>query len=347
MKAAVYHGPGDVRYQEWPTPKPGPGEALLQVLAGGICGTDLRILAGQHRKYPPGTLRVPGHEVVGTLVEVGAGAEDLTLGARYFVAPNIGCGHCRECLSGRNNLCRDYDAFGITLDGAFAEYMLVPAAAVRQGNLMQVSETLDPALLTLTEPLACVLHGQEACHIRPGDTVLVIGAGPIGIMHLLLARIQGAAQVLVSEMAPERLAQALRFGADHAINPEIQDLEKAVEEVTEGRGADVVLVAAPSGRAQQDALKVSAIGAHINYFGGLPQDQVTIPFNSNLVHYRELIVTGTTGCSTADCRRALDLVVSGRLDLGGLVSARLPLADVRLALAQAAERQALKIVLVP
>ncbi len=191
MLAAVYHGPNDLRLECTLRPRIGPDEVLLRVVSAGICGTDLRIVHGAHRKYPPGTVRIPGHEVVGDIADVGAAVLDLHVGERVFVAPNMGCGHCRQCLSGNNNRCAAYEALGVTLDGAFAEYVRVPAAAIRQGNLIPVPREIDPAGAALLEPFACVLRGQRAVDLRSGDNVLIVGAGPIGVMHTMLARLTG------------------------------------------------------------------------------------------------------------------------------------------------------------
>jgi L-iditol 2-dehydrogenase len=180
--------------------------------------------------------------MVGTITQIGAGVAGYQEGQRVFVAPNWGCGRCKQCLSGRNNLCAAYEAIGITRDGAFAETMLVPAPAVAQGNVMSVSPQVDPAVLALIEPFACVFHGQEALAIQPGESVLVLGAGPIGLMHLLLARLRGAGQVLVSEPRPERLALAEQWGASRVIDPTREDLTAAVAEATRGNGADVIIV---------------------------------------------------------------------------------------------------------
>jgi L-iditol 2-dehydrogenase len=347
MLAAVYHGPNDLRVEERPTPETGTNEALLKVESASICGTDLRILHGGHRMYPEGTVRIPGHELVGRLAAVGSEVKGLQVGQRVFVAPNVGCGHCRQCVTGHNNLCADYDAFGITLDGGFAEYMRITAPAILQGNVIPLDESVDTAVAALLEPFACVLHGQDPLDIRPGDVVLVIGAGPIGIMHLLLAKLNGASRVIVSEMVLDRLAQARTFGADRTVNPAEEDLEAAVKDESGGLGADVVIVAAPAHRAQEDALRLAALGGRINYFGGLPKDKPTINFDSNLVHYRELLVTGTTACSTADCRRAAAIVGSGRIDLSRLVSAKYALQDALDAFAAAEDHRSLKIVLQP
>jgi L-iditol 2-dehydrogenase len=292
-------------------------------------------------------VRIPGHEVVGELVEVGQDVKGLEIGQRVFIAPNMGCGHCRQCISGNNNLCANYDAPGITFDGSFAEYMRVPSAAILQGNLISISADVDPAAAALIEPFACVLRGQDAVHIQPGETVLVVGAGPIGIMHVLLAQLRGAGRVIVSELIPERGAQAKEFGAERVVNPGEQDLAEIIAEETNGSGVDAAIVAAPSHKGQETAVELAAIGGRINFFGGLPKDRPTIQLNSNLVHYKELIVTGTTACSTQDCQRAAAIVNSGRIDLSTLIGARYPLGEAIEAFSMAESGKVLKVVLEP
>ena len=347
MLAAVYHGPEDLRLEQVPRPEPGPGEALVRVLSASICGTDLRILHGGHRKYPPGTVRIPGHEMAGVLEALDPAMPGLRAGQRVFVAPNIGCGHCKQCISGNNNRCAEYQAIGVTMDGAFAGYVRIPAAGVQQGCLMPVSEQVDPAVEALIEPFACVVRGQNAVHIQPGELVLVMGAGPIGMMHTRLARLRGAGRVIVSEPNPVRLLQAKAMGADRVVNPQAEDLAAILREESGGDGADVIVVAAPAHQAQEDALKLAGIGGRINYFGGLPRDRTTISFDSNLVHYKELLVTATTACSTADCRQAVDIINAGRIDLSDLVSLRFPLAQAVEAFKAAEAGHSFKVILQP
>lgn len=346
MLAVVYHGPLELRVEERLVPQIQPAEVLLRVVAASICSTDLRILHGGHRMFPPGTVRILGHEVIGDIAEVGGAVKDLAVGKRVFVAPNIGCGQCRQCLTGNGNLCPDYQAIGVTIDGAFAEYVRIPEAAVQRGNLIPLGEQAGSEA-TLIEPLACVLRGQDAVGVSPDDDVLVIGAGPIGLMHVKAAKLRGARRVFASEVIPERLGQAGRMGADRVINPERDDLAEVIAEETHGKGADVVIVAAPSHAAQASALELAGIGGRINYFGGLLKDRPEITINSNLIHYKELTVTGTTGSSTADCWRAAAAVESGQINLSGLVSAHYPLGQAVEAFAAAEERKALKIVLQP
>jgi len=346
MMAAVYHGPGDLRVESVPVPAIAADELLLRVESASICATDLRIHSGGHRHYPPGVSRIPGHEVAGIVEKVGAHVRDIPPGARVFVAPNLGCGDCPLCRGGHNNLCSRFEAFGITLDGAFARYMRVTAEAIRQGNVIPLPDALDFDTAALTEPLACVLRGQEAVGLGAGDAVLVMGAGPIGLMHVMLARRRGARLIIASELVPERLATALRLGADLAVDIRRQELAAEVRKAT-CDGADVVIVAAPSREAMEQALSLAATRRRINYFAGLPKQDPEIRLDANLVHYRELHLTGTTAWSTSDCRRAVELLRSDALDLRVLIDASYPLAQITTAFEHARNRTGLKIVIRP
>jgi L-iditol 2-dehydrogenase len=177
--------------------------------------------------------------------------------------------------------------------------------------------------------------------------VLVMGAGPIGVMHIKLARARGAGIIIVSEPNPLRASQAKRMGADRVVDPTSGELEAVLIKESSGRGADVIIVAAPVHSAQEAALNLAAISGRINYFGGLPKDQPTISFNSNLVHYKELVVVATTACSTADCWQAAQIVNSGVVDLADIVSQRFPLSEAVSAFAAAEDGKSLKIVLEP
>lgn len=347
MLATVYYGPDDLRVEDVARPKIGADEVLLKVLNASICGTDLRILHGGHRNFPEGTVRIPGHELVGEIAETGTNVKRFAPGQRVFVAPNMGCGHCRQCISGNNNVCPNHEALGITLDGGFAEYVRIPAEAVHQGNLIPIGDDVDPASAALIEPFACVLRGQDAVNVHSGDVVLVIGAGPIGIMQVMLAKLRGAIKVIVSDAHPYRRQRALELGADRVVDRTREDLAAIIMAETADAGADVIITASPAPEAQEQALALAALGGRINFFGGLSSSSSTIQFDSNLVHYKELIVTGTTACSTLDCLRAIRLLDSGRLNLAPLISERFPLHRALDAFAAAKNRSALKIVLEP
>lgn len=341
MIALAYLGPGRLELVQRPRPQPSEGEVLLQVEACSICGTDLRIASGAHPAYSDGCGRVPGHEIVGTVVESCAPGAPQP-GTRVFVMPNYGCTHCRACERGLVNLCANSRAVGITDDGGFAEYLLLRHDLVAQGNLLPVGHAVDPVVVTLVEPLACVLRGSQACKVRPGDLVVVFGAGPVGLLHVALARLAGASRVVVSSRNPGRRQRALSFGATEAVGVKLDQLNEAV-----GReGADVVIVAAPSASAQEEALRVAGCRARVNFFAGLPRG-TTVPLDTNLVHYKELLVTGTTASTSESCREALGLISSKEVDAAALVDARLPLASAAEAFELARSGSAMKVVLQP
>lgn len=347
MRAAVFHGIEQIKNEDVPRPEPGRGEILLKVGAAGICGTDLRIYGNGHHRIPEGTTRILGHELAGEIVEVGQAVPDLKPGMRVGIAPNIGCGVCAQCVAGWTNLCQDYRAFGISLDGAFAEYMLVSADAIKQGNIVAIPESLPFAEAALAEPLSCCFNGQEAVNLGLDDVVLIVGAGPIGVMHLLLARLGGARAVLVSELSATRREQAKAFDADAVVDPVNEDLQDAVMQFSNGQGADVIIVAAPAPIAQQQSLELVARQGRINFFGGLPKDKPTVELNSNLIHYKQLMLTGTTGSSVRQYRASMNLIAAGRIKLDKLVGAQLPLENIKEGIERSNSGEEMRILLDP
>ena len=346
MKVLAYRGAGQLEVEERPEPHAGDGEAVVRVEACSICGTDLRIAAGAHRLYADALGRVPGHEIVGTVVEAGAGA-GTPIGARVFVAPNYGCGHCRGCRRNLVNLCDNFRAIGITEDGGFAEYVRLNREVVSQGNLMPVGgdgpAPPDPGALALAEPLACALRGSQACQIGEGDVVLIYGAGPIGLIHARLARLAGAATVVVCEPNPDRRRRALDWGATSAHGHDVNELRAALGP----QGADAVIVAAPVGAAQREALEFAGTGGRVNFFAGLPRGGPGVELDTNLVHYKELVVTGTTASTNASCQAALELITSGRVATGPLIDKRFDLSSAVEAFELAGSGRAMKVVIEP
>lgn len=327
MRAAVYRGIGTIEQEQRAEHQVGPGEVLLKVAAAGICGTDLRIFARAHRHIPEGAARVLGHELAGEIVDVGEDVGGLKPGMRVAVAPNFGCGTCDQCVAGWSNLCEEVEAFGITLDGGFAEYMHIPARAVRQGNVVPVPDHVPLSQAALAEPLSCCLNGQEAVGLGLDDVALIIGDGPIGAMHVLLARLSGARSVIVSGHSASRLNQIDGLGADVTLDPRERDLEAAVLEASDGQGASVIVVAAGDPGAQRRAVELAARRGRINFFAGLPGSP-EVELDTNLIHYRQLIVTGTTGSNLRQYRSALNLMAAGRVDVSPLIAARVSLDEI-------------------
>ena len=203
MKALVFHGIEDIRLEDIDTPGIGDGEILLKVHSAAICATDLRVKTNSHRTIPQGETRILGHELAGEIAETGSKIKHLKVGDRVAVAPVAGCGHCRQCISGNAILCKDNRILGLSVDGGFAQYMKIPESHVSGGNVYRLPDDISYEVAAIAEPMATVFTGMEACMVKPSDTVLIIGAGPLGLMHTLMARIFGARKVIVSEILEE------------------------------------------------------------------------------------------------------------------------------------------------
>ncbi len=344
MKAAVLRGPNDLALTAIATPSAGPGDLVLRVRAATVCGTDLRILTGRKTKgvrFPS----VIGHEFAGDIVEVGAGVTTFAVGERVCVDPVVPCRACAYCKSGRENVCQHRQAIGYEFDGAFAEYVRIPAIALEAGNVFRVPAHMDFEAAALAEPLACCINGQRNADIRLGDTVLVLGAGPIGLMHAALARNSGARQVIVSEPSAARREAALARGVDQVCDPKSTPLVPFVQGLTDGLGADVVIVAIGVPELTNEALAAARKGGHVNLFAGYTAG-VSAAVDVNLIHYNELVVTGASALTRRDYEVALNLLAGGRVDARSLITHRFGVDEALHAFDEAARGTALKVALV-
>ena len=341
MLAVRVHGPGDLRIDRVPVPEVTAGDALLRVLVAGVCATDRKLAV---RGAPDGGPRVLGHEIVAEVVA--PGASRLAAGTRVAVAPNMGEGSCPACRRGATNLCPEYRAFGIHLDGGMAEYLRVPWTAVEAGHLLSVPDGLTDLDAALLEPLACCVEGLLASDLRPGDALLVVAAGVMGRLHVVAGRALGAGTIVVVDRNAERLAHARALGADVTLAP-TDDLAGAVRDATDGRGADVAAVTIGDTAAARGALAALAREGRLNLFAGFGPDQGPLEVDANAFHYRGLKLLGTTGASMTTLARTLALLHGGRLALGGLVSATFDLPDAARAFAAAGHGGHARVVLLP
>ncbi|NYH52189.1 MULTISPECIES: zinc-dependent dehydrogenase [Nocardiopsis] len=346
MLVARFYAPGDIRLEQAPEPTAGPGQIKIAVVNCSTCGTDVKISRhGHHHIRPP---RVIGHEIAGRIVEVGEGVTGWAEGDRVQVIAAIPCGTCAECSDGRFTVCSRQESMGYHYDGGFAEYMVIPEAVLAVDGVNRVPEDVDFAEASVAEPLACVLNGQEIAGVGEGDTVVVMGAGPIGCLHVRLARARGASRVYLVDLNRGRLdMSAAVVGPDAAICGEETDAVEEVLRLTDGRGADVVITAAASGRAQEDALRMVARSGRISLFGGLPKDAPVIQLDANAVHYRELRIFGANGSSPEHNRRALELISSGAVPVADLITERMSLSDVHKAIETVASGTAIKVTIQP
>jgi len=345
MNVARLHAPGDLRIEDAPVPEAGRGELVIRVRTCSTCGTDAKIFRfGHHHISLP---RVLGHEVAGEITDVGSEVEGWSLGDRVQVIAAIPCGVCHYCRRGQHTVCEDLESIGYQYDGGFAEFMRVPRKVLAVDGVNRIPEHVRFESASLTEPLACVLNGQELANVGEGDAVVVLGAGPIGCLHVRLARARGATTVMLVDVNQARLDLAARAEPDATIDSTKDDPIDAVRKMTNGRGADVVITATGVGQAQEQALEMTAPRGRISLFGGLPKDDSTIRFDSNLVHYRELSVFGAYGSTPRHNREALSLIADGRVRVDDLITHRMPLADVNRAIETVMSGEGLKVVIEP
>ncbi|PDP85455.1 alcohol dehydrogenase [Glycomyces fuscus] len=346
MLVARFYAPGDIRLEQAPEPTAGPGQLKIAVVNCSTCGTDVKISRhGHHHIRPP---RVIGHEIAGRIVEVGEGVTGWSEGDRVQVIAAIPCGNCTECSDGRFTVCSRQESMGYHYDGGFAEYMIIPESVLAVDGVNRVPENIDLAEASVAEPLACVLNGQEIAGVGEGDTVVVMGAGPIGCLHVRLARARGASKVYLVDINRGRLDMSADIvQPDAAVCGEETDAVEEVLRLTDGRGADVVITAAASGRAQEDALRMVARSGRISFFGGLPKDAPIIQLDSNAVHYREISIFGANGSSPEHNRRALELISSGAVPVADLITERMALSDVHKAIETVASGTAIKVTIQP
>lgn len=339
MLAARMYGVNDIRIENVPTPTPSTGEILIKVKAAAICGTDVRMIKNGAKGIDEGHPCILGHEVAGIIEQIGEGVSGYSIGQRVAIAPNMGCGICDPCVKGNGHLCPDYKALGINLDGGFAEYCLIPAQAVRGGNVCLLDDGISFDDGAVNEPLSCVCNGFEKADIRAGDKVLVIGAGPIGIMHCALALMAGAV-VYLNDISVDRLKEAKKLYP--AINTITGDLKTEFMKLTDGYGADAIITACPVPTVQALAVELAALEGRVIFFGGVPASAEPVGINTNIVHYKQLILSGTTRASITQYRKTLRFISSGVLDVKPLVTAHFPLSEIKTAIDLAARAEGLK-----
>jgi L-iditol 2-dehydrogenase len=343
MRAVVYHGQLDVRAEEIPVPVCGEGELLAKVDACAVCGSDMKAyLSGNPRMKPP---IVVGHEFAAVIVD--AKAPGFSVGERIVMATSISCGTCAYCLKGWKNICANIQPMGFGYNGGMAEYVVIPAQGLKNGHVIKVPAHVNPLYACLAEPVSCAVNSCENSQVKPGDTVLVMGAGPMGILNALVARQYGAKQVILSEINPERLAQGATFGFDRLVNPATEDLGAIVKEMTGGYGADVVIVAAPAAAPQEQALALVRKRGTVCLFASLPAGKSNITFDSRLLHYGELRVVGTSDSTPEHVAKAVEILGQPSFPADKIITHQLPFEGFKEAIELMKSGVALRVVLKP
>ena len=352
MKALRFYAPEDVRLEEVPEPTCAPDEVKLRVRNCSTCGTDVKIFYNGHQNLtPPRTI---GHEIAGEIVEVGADVNakydsNWQVGDRVQVIAAVPCGECHECRKGWMAVCQNQTSMGYQYDGGFAEFMIVPRQVLKVDGLNRIPDNVGFDEASAAEPFACAINAQELLGIEEGDTVVVFGAGPIGCMHIRIARgVHNCGPVYLVDVNAARLQMSAdAVSPDEIINGAEVDVVEKVMELTGGRGADVVITATAANVAQEQAIAMAARNGRISFFGGLPKTDPTISCDSNVVHYRQLHIHGANGSAPEHNKRALQYISTGQVPVKDLITRHIPLDDVLDAFGIVKNGEAIKVTVEP
>lgn len=348
MKALRFYAPGDVRLEDVPEPTCGPKEVKIKVKNCSTCGTDVKIRNNGHVNITRVTTM--GHEIAGEVVEVGPEHKgDFKPGDRVQVIAAVPCGDCHECRKGWMEVCQNQTSVGYQYDGGFAEYMIVPEQVLKVDGLNLIPEGVGYDEASAAEPFACAINAQEQLGIEEGDFVVVFGAGPIGCMHIRIARgVHKAGTIVLVDINAERLAMSAEaVQPDLTIDASSVNVVDEVMRLTEGRGADVIITATPANINQEQAISMAARNGRISFFGGLPKTNPMIACDSNLVHYRQLHIHGANGSAPAHHKRALEYIATGQIPVKDLITRHVPLENVLDAFEIVAKGEAIKVTVEP
>ncbi len=335
MKAAVLKAPGILELDALPDPECPKGGALIEVKACAVCGTDVKMLQNGHKDlvYP----RVLGHEIVGRVAEIDRDC-GIAEGDLVQIWPGIACGRCIPCQRGVDNRCEKIGILGFNRDGGFSELLALPWESIPRGiNVVHGSGSIDPGLIALTEPLACCMNGQEMARVTRGDIVLILGGGPIGCLHALLAEFYRAEKVIVVERLEHR-AREIRKHTSAIVIDASEPLDGIVAEETGGRGVDVILTATPEVRVDSSLIRMLAPGGRVCIFSGPKKEDYETLIDLRSIHYRELTVVGAYGCSSRQNRAAAELLASGAINADWIITKRTSLEKIQDAFSHSSKR---------
>lgn len=343
MKAAVMYGPNDIRIEEVPKPVCPDGGFLLKVSAVGLCGSDIRNLTTDSRNgdYP----HIYGHEIVGVVDEVSPACKEYKKGERLYIYPVDHCMQCESCRTGHSEMCENGGDY-INRQGGFADYVPVTKTQVRRDSIYRIPDGVKMERASLGEPLSSVYACQENVGVGFGDTIVIIGAGPIGCFHSKLAKLRGAKTVIMIEINDKRLEMTKQFGVDYIINSTKEDPIKAVLAITKGKGADKVISANPSTQAQQQAIFMAKKNGIVVFFGGVPKGALT-QIDTNHIHYNGLWIYGHYGANSMQVQKSFELAISDEFEADKFITHRLPLSKIKEGIERTKKGEAIKVILFP
>ncbi|SCP98542.1 zinc-binding dehydrogenase [Anaerobium acetethylicum] len=343
MKAAMMYGPSDIRVEMVEKPACPKDGLILKIMAVGLCGSDIRNLTCDSRKgkYP----FIYGHEIVGIVDEIGPEETKYKVGDRLFLFPGTYCMECDDCISGHSENCTNVEK-GIAGTGGFAQYVAVPARKIELGGIYEIPEDVSFEAASLGEPLTSVYACEENVGVGYPDTLVIIGAGPIGCFMAQLAKIRGAQKIIMIDINDIRLKMAKDFGVDDTINSAKEDPIEAVKKLTNGLGADKVISANPSNAAQAQSIFMVKKGGLVVFFGGVPKGSLT-ELDTNYIHYNNIWIKGHFGASYIQSKRAYELAISDAFPTEKFITHKLSLSRINEGIELTRTGEAIKVVLLP
>jgi L-iditol 2-dehydrogenase len=344
LKALYLTGKAQVEIRDIPIPDCPDDGLLIKIDSVGLCGSDVRTYAVGSAKinYPV----ILGHENTGTVAAVGGSVTGYGVGDRVVANPAIPCGKCYYCVNKMPGLCDTLEVAGTSFPGGFAQYMVFHGTMLRRGQIIKVPDGVSLEPMILTELLASVIKAQSDLQVGLGESVVIIGAGPIGCLHAMIARLRGASAVVLADVNANRLALSREYGGTHFVVSSEEDLVEAVMKITGGRGADVCISANPSAKPHQQGVELLRKEGRLSMFGGLPKDASMTTLDGNMIHYKRLRVFGAYSYSAADFAKGYDLLTEGKID-ARIITHRFPLERMEDGVRAVQEGTAIKVVLKP
>ena len=338
MKAAILEQPGKLEIREVRTPDCSPGGVLVEVKACGICSSDAKMVASGHRalNYP----RILGHEIAGVIEQ--SRTTSFKEGDRIQIAPGLRCGKCSYCLKGMDNLCPNREILGFTFNGGFAQYIAIPIEHGIVGSLNIIPDTVSYKHATLADPLSCCINAQNKINVTKNDTVLITGAGPLGLLHAFVAKHKGAEHILIIEPQAHRRKTATHTWADTIIDPATDNMSEKVMAATHNKGVDALIFACSQVGLDEPFMKLLAPAGRVSIFSGIASQFSQNSMDFNQLHYNEFFISGAYGCTAGQNRNAMELISSEHGLAQELITQRVDLDSIHQGIEHTASQKGLK-----
>ncbi len=342
MKAAFLNKIGNFILTDIKKPKCGPNDILIKVKACAICQTDIKMINCGHRDLV--LPRILGHEISGIISDLGSNVKNFKVGEKVQIYPGISCGLCKYCINGYQNMCNNISIIGFHHNGGFAEYLILPFKAINSGCINIIPDNLTFEEASLSEPIACCINALEAADFKPGENIIIWGSGFMGLLFIQLFKAYGASKVIAVDKNNERFAASKKFGADHFVNSAYEDVFQEIEEFLIGDGADLIIIACSNIEEPNRIIKLLSKRGRIVFFSGIKESENNIFIDHNLIHYKELKIVGSYGCTSRQNVLALHLLSTGKIKVKDLIAHCINIDQIEYGIKMALDSKGMKVI---